>query len=150
MRKWNLSSFEQLGTTVLTAQPSFASQRRDVGLRRCALSPFNIAMRVVALAAASYSLCVCGSAVLPGVDGVQITCNVDEGRSPLEALFASRFDGRWTREQEDQLLSEALKKPVVSDRDRFNLVHTAQHETVSGDAPRLSEEEILKLTRRKV
>jgi len=75
---------------------------------------------------------------------------VDEGRSPLEALFASRFDDNWTREKEDQLLSEAVKKPVVSDRDFFNLVHAAQHETVSGDARRLSEEEILKLTRRKV
>ena len=150
MRKWNLSSFEELGSTVLTAQPSFTSQRRDVGPRRCVLSPFNIAMRVVALAAASYSLCVSGSAVLPEVDGVQITCNVDEGRSPLEAMFASRFDDKWTREKEDQILSEAVKKPVVSDRDQFNLVHTAQHETVSEDARRLSEEEILKLARRKV
>ena len=87
---------------------------------------------------------------VPSVAAVEVACNVDLGRPPLEALFAGRFSDSWTRAKEDELLSEAVKKPPAPDRDFLNLAHTAQHETVSEDAPRLSEGDIWKITRRKV
>jgi hypothetical protein len=153
MRLWNLSSFETLGTPVLTAQPAFASVRKTGERRKYASSPIKIAMQVAALTAACYSVAVCGSSTVltvPKVADVDVVCNVDVDRSPLEALFAGRFTDNWTREKEDQLLGEAVKKPPAADRDFRNLAHTAQHETVSENAPRLSEEDILKLSRRKV
>jgi len=114
----------------------------------------NVAIKVAALAAVSYCVVtVSGSSrtlTVPSVASVEVTCNVDVGRPPLEVLFAERFSDSWTREKEDELLGEAVKKPSVPDRDFFNLAHTAQHETVSEDAPRLSDGDILRITRRKV
>jgi len=63
--------------------------------------------------------------------------------------FGTRFNDQWTRTQEDKLLAEAVKKSASSDRDFLNLIHTAQHESLSEDAPRLTEGDIRKLTRRK-
>lgn len=154
MRLWNLSSLEKLSTTVVTSQKPFIPPKRSQGPGIHTSSPMNVAMKVAALAAVSYSVVtVSGSSrvlTVPNAAAVEVTCNVDVGRPPLEALFAGRFDNSWTRATEDRLLSEAVKKPPVPDRDFLNLAHTAQHETVSEDAPRLSEGDILKITRRKV
>jgi hypothetical protein len=153
MRLWNLSCFENLDTPVLTAQPASTSPRK-VNERKIRVgSPIKLAIQVVALTAACYSVAVCGSSTVltvPEVAGAEIACNVDVDRPPLEAIFAGRFTDNWTHEGEDRLLSEAVKKPAAPDRDFLNLAHTAQNETVSENAPRLSEEEILRLTRRKV
>jgi hypothetical protein len=154
MRLWNLSSLEKLSTKVVTSQTPFVLHRRSPGPGVHTSAPMNVVMKVAALAAVSYCVVtVSGSSrvlTVPSVAAVEVICNVDVGRPPLESLFARRFSDSWSREKEDQLLSEAVKKPPVPDRDFINLAHTAQHETVSEDAPRLSEGEILKITRRKV
>ena len=109
-------------------------------------------MQVAALAAASYSVVVSGSCTflsVPQSSVVGTISNVDANRSPLEAMFEKRFSDDWTRATEDKLLSEAVKKAVAPDHDLFNLVHTAQHESLSESAPRLTEENILNLSRRK-
>jgi len=110
-------------------------------------------MRVAAFAAISYSVIACGTAkflTLPQ-SATTAVCNVDTNRPPLEALFGGRFNDEWTQAREDQLLSEAVKKSAssVGDQDFFNLVHTAQQESISEDIPRLTEKEIRKVTRRK-
>ena len=154
MRLWNLSSLEKFGTQVVTSHPPSIPPRRvrEPGMHMSA--PMQLAMKVAALAAVGYCVVtVSGSShvlTLPSVANVEVTSNVDVGRSPLEALFAGRFKDGWTREAEEQLLHEAVKKPAAPDRDFLNLAQTAQHETVSEDAPRLSESDILRITRRKV
>jgi len=154
MRFWNLSSLEKFGTQVVTSQTPFipSKRMREPGMHMSA--PMQLAMKVAALAAVGYCVVtVSGSThvlTLPNVASVEVTSNVDVGRSPLESLFARRFKDGWTRETEDQLLSEVVKKPAVPDRDFLNLAQTAQHESVSEDAIRLSESDILRITRRKV
>jgi hypothetical protein len=109
-------------------------------------------MQVVALATASYSVFVSGSCSILSVPQSSMAgtiCNVDANRTPLEAMFEKRFDNDWTRAREDQLLSEAVKKAAVPDHDLFNLVHTAQHESLAEDALRLTEGDVLRIARRK-
>jgi hypothetical protein len=154
MRLWNLSSLEKLSTKVVTSQRPFIPPKRSRGPGIHTSSPMNIAMTVAALAAVSYSVVtVSGSSTVltvPRVAAVEVACNVDVEKPPLEALFAGRFNDSWTRAKEDEVLREAARKPPVPERDFLNLAHTAQHEAVSDDAPRLSDGEILKITRRKV
>lgn len=154
MRLWNLSSLEKLNTKVVTAQTASIPSKRSQGPGIHTSAPLNVAMKVAALAVVSYCVVtVSGSSkvlTIPSVADVEVTSNVDVGRPPLESLFAGRFSDGWTYETEDRLLSKAVKKPSVPDRDFINLAHTAQHETVSEDAPRLSEMDILRITRRKV
>ena len=152
MRLWNLSSFEKLETPVLSAQSAGTPPRRAVGQGQYLGSPVRIAVQVVALAAISYNISVVGSCkvlTLPKVGSSQMTCNVDPNTPPLEGLFKGRFGDNWTPAMENALLSEAVKKAAAPDRDFFNLVHTAQHESLSEEAPRLTERDILKVTRHK-
>jgi hypothetical protein len=152
MRLWNLSSFEKFSTTVVASQTPAIPPKGSPGVHMSA--PLNIAMRVAALAMVSYSVViVSGSSralTIPHPAALEVIGNVDVDRPPMESLFAGRFNDAWTQSVEDQLLSEAVKKPSVPDRDFLNLAHTAQHETISEDVPRLSEGDILKITRRKV
>lgn len=148
---WNLSNLDALETPVLTPLGPSTPQRRAVMPGQYRSSPIRTVMRVAALAAVSYSVAVCGSSdvLVVSHEVAHAACNVDADRPPLEALFETRFNDQWTRTQEDDLLAEAVKKSASSDRDFLNLVHTAQHESLSEDAPRLTEGDIRKLTRRK-
>lgn len=154
MRIWNLGSLEDLSMKVVTSQKPFIPSKRSTGPGTHTSAPMNVAMKVAALAAVSYCVVtVSGSSrvlTVPSFGAVEVTCNVDVGRPPLESLFSGRFSESWTHAKEDQLLSDAVKKPSVPDRDFLNLAHTAQHETVSEDAPRLSEGDIRRITRPKV
>jgi len=110
------------------------------------------AMQVAALAAVTYSVIVCGSSNMVGLPQNVATSavNVDPARTPLDEVFRDRFNVDWTKEIEGSLLLEAAKKGVAPERDVYNFVHTAQHESLAPDLRRLTEEEVSKLARRKV
>ena len=154
MRLWNLSSFEILETPVMTAQPaSLSLERRPGSPRFSRTSSVGVVIRVAALTALSYTVAVAGSASVLTIrqSEVQTVSNIDEHRPPLDVLFGNRFDNAWTRGREDELLNEAAKKSSgARDRDFLNLVHSIQQESLSEDVPRLADEEISKLIRRKV
>ena len=153
MPRWNLSSFDEFETPVLSVHRATAPQKRSVASGSHRSSSVKTVMLVAAVATISYSVAVCGNAKVLTVShpAVHTAGNVDASRPPLEALFGGRFNDQWTREKEVGLLAEGVKKSASSTDEQafFNFIHTAQHETLSKDAPRLTENEIRKLTRRK-
>jgi hypothetical protein len=115
-------------------------------------SSVRVAVQIAALTAISYSVAVSGTSTEIKI-AQPLTqsagANVQADRPPLETVFRDRFNNEWTQAQEDELLAMALKKGASPERDLFNLVHTAQHESVSDELPRLTEGDVLKLPRRK-
>ena len=136
MSLWNLSSLDELETPVLSASGASASRQRSVSRSQYRTSSIKTVIQVAAFAAISYSVMVSGNADILTISQPtnQTACNVDTARPPLEALFGGRFDDRWTRAREEELLAKAVKKSASSTnkQDFFNFVHTSQHETVSG------------------
>src|SRR5438309_11850958 len=121
MTLWNLSSFDELDTNVLTAQGVRTPQKRAVTPGQYRSSAIKTAMQVAALAAVSYSVLVCGSSNVVGLpqNAAQSAVNVDPARTPLDELFRDRFDVSWTKEIEGSLLVEAAKKAVTPERDIY-------------------------------
>ncbi len=153
MRSWNLSSLEDLEPSVLTAQPASTSVRGRAArpvLRRS--SSVRVVMSVAALAAISYSVAVTGTSTTISIrqSDVQLLSNVDADRPPLDVIFGGRFTSDWTRTREDELLNEAVRRSAgPRDQDLLNLIHATQQESLSDDVPRLSDDDVAKLIRRK-
>ena len=152
MPRWNLSKFDDLETPVVSKLDSAPAAMRSATSGQRRTSPLKTVIQIAAMAAVSYSVAVAGSSQVLTIphEAVRAVSNVDATRPPLEAVFGGRFNDQWTKEKEDALLTEAVKKSAASTEDESfrNFIHTAQHETLDKNAPRLSAEEIKRLRRK--
>ena len=154
MRLWNLSNFDELEQPVLVAQPPTAALGTPLRRSRgpSTASSLRFAVRVAALTAISCTIMATGSSPILVVpqSAAQVASNVNESRPPLDVIFGGRFAGDWTRAKEDALLARAAEKIArPSEQDLLNLIQSSQQESLSDDVPRLSDDEVLRIIRRK-
>jgi hypothetical protein len=150
MRIWNLSKFSDLEVEVMVRNTSAETQPSHAPAQVSYRSQsIKLAIRVAALAVATIPLSMpVGTSDVLSVPKSAVVHNADD-RPPLAAMFDKRYGESWTKQTENKLLAKiAASRGDVGSDELLNIVHSSQQEQLAG-VPRLDENEVFRIVRRK-
>lgn len=154
MRVWNLSTLSDLEPIVVgTFREKPPSRARISGSSRMKTS-LTVAAAAIAIssivALRSPRLSTTSLALVSDPGG--LVQSVSRIAPPLESLFAGRFSGSWSRDQERESLEAMAATKRGSEYDERELVDVAlanQQESFDSDVPRLAPDKVARILKKR-